>query len=99
MDACAAFPACHDALTALANRLGLRSKREEILQAATRAGTSIAVLLIALDRFKHVKDTLGHDAGDELLVEIARRLRDTVRHPTAVEAAVVFWSQADPDVR
>jgi diguanylate cyclase (GGDEF)-like protein/PAS domain S-box-containing protein len=73
------FLAYHDALTGLANRLGLRSKLEEMLQASIRTGTSLAVLLIDLDRFKYVNDTLGHDVGDELLVEIARRLTDTVR--------------------
>ncbi|MDB6045742.1 MAG: domain S-box protein [Gammaproteobacteria bacterium] len=73
------FLAYHDALTGLANRLGLRSKLEEMLQTSIQTGTSLAVLLIDLDRFKYVNDTLGHDVGDELLVEIARRLTDTVR--------------------
>jgi len=73
------FLAYHDGLTGLENRLGLRSKLDDMLQAATRRGSSLAVLMIDLDRFKHVNDTLGHDVGDELLVEIARRLRSTVR--------------------
>ena len=73
------FLAYHDGLTGLENRLGLRSKLDEMLQAAIRHGGSLAVLMIDLDRFKHVNDTLGHDVGDELLVEIARRLRSTVR--------------------
>ena len=74
-----AFLAYHDGLTGLENRLGLRSKLDDMLQAAARRGGSLAVALIDLDRFKHVNDTLGHDVGDELLVEIARRLRATVR--------------------
>ena len=73
------FLAYHDGLTGLENRLGLRSKLDEMLQASARRSGSLAVLMIDLDRFKHVNDTLGHDAGDELLVEIARRLRSTVR--------------------
>ena len=73
------FLAYHDALTGLENRLGLRSKLDEMLQVAGRRCGSIAVLMIDLDRFKYVNDTLGHDVGDELLVEVARRLKDTVR--------------------
>ncbi|MDB6008458.1 MAG: hypothetical protein JWL65_708 [Gammaproteobacteria bacterium] len=73
------FLAYHDALTGLENRLGLRSKLDEMLQASYRTSVSLAVLMIDLDRFKYVNDTLGHDVGDELLVEIARRLRSTVR--------------------
>ena len=73
------FLAYHDGLTGLENRLGLRSKLDEMLQASYRTSVSLAVLMIDLDRFKYVNDTLGHDVGDELLVEIARRLRSTVR--------------------
>ena len=73
------FLAYHDGLTGLVNRLGLRSKLDEMLHASYRANVSLAVLMIDLDRFKYVNDTLGHDVGDELLVEIARRLRSTVR--------------------
>jgi diguanylate cyclase (GGDEF)-like protein/PAS domain S-box-containing protein len=73
------FLAYHDGLTGLSNRLGLRSKLDEMLQHSSPLGTSLAVMLIDLDRFKHVNDTLGHDVGDELLVEVARRLRASVR--------------------
>jgi diguanylate cyclase (GGDEF)-like protein/PAS domain S-box-containing protein len=73
------FLAYHDGLTGLENRLGLRSKLDEMLLRSRRSGTSLALLMIDLDRFKHVNDNLGHDVGDELLVEIARRLRSTVR--------------------
>jgi diguanylate cyclase (GGDEF)-like protein/PAS domain S-box-containing protein len=73
------FLAYHDGLTGLENRLGLRSKLDEMLQASYRTNVSLAVLMIDLDRFKYVNDTLGHDVCDELLVEIARRLRSTVR--------------------
>jgi diguanylate cyclase (GGDEF)-like protein/PAS domain S-box-containing protein len=73
------FLAYHDGLTGLENRLGLRSKLDEMLLSATSKGNSLAVLMIDLDRFKHVNDTLGHDVGDDLLVEVARRLRSSVR--------------------
>jgi diguanylate cyclase (GGDEF)-like protein/PAS domain S-box-containing protein len=73
------FLAYHDALTGLENRLGLRSKLDEMLQVAGRRCGALAVLMIDLDRFKYVNDTLGHDVGDELLVEVGRRLKDTVR--------------------
>jgi len=73
------FLAYHDALTSLENRLGLRTKLDEMLQVAGRGCGTLAVLMIDLDRFKYVNDTLGHDVGDELLVEVGRRLKDTVR--------------------
>ncbi len=73
------FLAYHDPLTGLENRLGLRSKLDEMLQSAGRRQAALAVLMIDLDRFKYVNDTLGHDVGDELLVEVGRRLKNTVR--------------------
>lgn len=68
--------ASHDALTGLSNRVALN---ENLASALRDAGddTHVAVLLIDLDRFKEVNDSLGHDAGDELLREIARRLVET----------------------
>jgi diguanylate cyclase (GGDEF)-like protein len=63
----------HDALTGLSNREALHENVNAALQ--TRAeGEHVAVLLIDLDRFKEVNDSLGHDAGDELLCELARKL-------------------------
>ena len=78
------FLAYHDPLTSLDNRLGLRSKLEELLRASMRSNVLTAVVLIDLDRFKHVNDTLGHDVGDELLIEVARRLTLTVRDADVV---------------
>lgn len=68
-----------DALTGLPNRALLTNRLEHTLKVATRERTSFAVALIDLDRFKWVNDTLGHDAGDMLLKEVARRLKATVR--------------------
>ncbi len=83
-----------DALTGLPNRRQLIWRTERALDHARRLGHQAAMLLIDLDRFKVINDTLGHAAGDELLVEVARRLRGCVRHSdqvmdTALETAGV----------
>ncbi len=68
-----AFAAAHDPLTGLANRRFLLERTEQVL--ARRAGDGInALLLIDLNHFKEVNDTLGHTAGDQVLTEVARRL-------------------------
>ncbi len=68
-----------DALTGLPNRAQLNRELLRILTDAARSASQSAVLFIDLDRFKRVNDTQGHGAGDEVLCEIARRLRDCVR--------------------
>jgi diguanylate cyclase (GGDEF)-like protein len=67
--------ALHDALTGLPNRTLLQRRAERAL----RGDALGAILLIDLDRFKEVNDTLGHDHGDELLIEVAGRLRAALR--------------------
>ena len=73
-----------DSLTGLPNRNQLIERAERALEAARRMGHQVGLLLIDLDRFKVINDTLGHGAGDELLIEVARRLRSCVRHSDQV---------------
>lgn len=69
----------HDSLTGLLNRVSLREGLELALAAATTEQQALAVIFIDIDRFKSINDSLGHGAGDKLLVEVARRLRTCVR--------------------
>jgi len=68
-----------DALTGLANRMTFGDHLRQAFAAAQRGSRSFAVLYLDLDRFKEVNDTLGHHAGDRLLQEVSRRLRDVTR--------------------
>jgi len=73
-----------DSLTGLPNRRQLISRAERAIEQAKRMNHQVGLLLIDLDRFKVINDTLGHGAGDELLMEVARRLRSCVRHSDQV---------------
>jgi len=74
-----AHRAVHDALTGLPNRVLFLDRLELALARARRNATKIAVLFCDVDDFKRVNDSLGHDAGDQLLVALTPRLRDAVR--------------------
>jgi len=69
----------YDMLTQLPNRMLFHDRLKQALIKATRHQTWLAVMLLDLDRFKEVNDQLGHDTGDLLLQQVARRLKDTVR--------------------
>ena len=74
-----AFMAQHDGLTGLPNRKLLRQRMDEILLHTRRSAEKVAVLVLGLDNFKAVNDTLGHGIGDKLLRGVAKRLRSTLR--------------------
>jgi diguanylate cyclase (GGDEF)-like protein/PAS domain S-box-containing protein len=74
-----AHQATHDPLTGLPNRTLLRDRLGQAVAHLERGGRSVAVLLLDLDRFKVVNDSLGHAAGDEILVSVAERLLAAVR--------------------
>ncbi len=73
------FMARHDGLTGLPNREFLSERMEQELAHARRDGSQLALLFIDLDRFENINDSLGHDAGDQLLCQVAGRLKSSVR--------------------
>ena len=77
--ASARYDALHCPLTGLPNRSLLRQRLEELLAESRPAGTQVSLMFLDLDGFKRVNDSLGHDAGDQLLVSVAERLRAVVR--------------------
>ena len=69
----------HDPLTGLPNRLLFLDRLGQSIARCVRTGTSVGVAFLDLDRFKNVNDSLGHDAGDELLVAVARKIESMIR--------------------
>lgn len=69
----------YDGLTGLPNRNLLMGRLEKAIAQADRRGSKTGLMFIDLDRFKQVNDTLGHDAGDELLRQVARRMGEVIR--------------------
>ena len=94
--------ATHDPLTGLANRAALLDEITRALSAGRRSGRATAVLMLDLDRFKDVNDTLGHAAGDDLLVVATSRIEDVVRagdlvaRPGGDEFVIVMRDLHDP---
>ena len=74
----------HDPLTGLPNRLLFRDRFAQAISKAERNRSGVAVLFLDLDRFKSINDTLGHDVGDALLVEVAARLQRQCRQSDTV---------------
>ena len=69
----------HDALTGLANRAEFNARLDEASKRLKRSGGAVTVMMLDLDEFKAVNDTLGHPAGDQLLVQVGSRLQSTIR--------------------
>ncbi|MCP4597527.1 EAL domain-containing protein [Neptuniibacter sp.] len=69
----------HDVLTGLPNRLMLMEQLQHTIHKSERSGERFALLFMDLDRFKNVNDSLGHAAGDKLLIEVSKRLSASVR--------------------
>ena len=92
----------YDRLTGLANRELFRDRLHQAMTRAERSGQVIALLFLDLDRFKAVNDTLGHLAGDELLIEVAGRLKKSVRRSDTIarlggdEFTVILEGLEDP---
>lgn len=91
-----------DALTGLANRATLIERLHQTFAAARRGAAAFAVFYLDLDHFKRINDTLGHPVGDLLLLEVARRIRFTVRENDVVarlggdEFAILQLDVSDP---
>ena len=78
------YLASYDSLTGLPNRTLLMDRIQHGIDQAKRAKKSLALCFIDLDKFKQVNDSLGHDVGDQLLQEVAKRLRNTLRETDTI---------------
>ncbi|GAB2973611.1 putative bifunctional diguanylate cyclase/phosphodiesterase [Nocardioides montaniterrae] len=91
----------HDQLTGLPNRTGLLEHLDTLITRTDRRGAGFTLLLLDLDHFSRINDTLGHDSGDDLLLVVAERLRSCVRATDLTarlggdEFAIAFEGQAD----
>lgn len=94
--------ALEDSLTGLPNRSAFRDRLSDALANAERTGRLVGVMMLDLDHFKNVNDTLGHQAGDTLLSQVAERLTDCVRATDTVarlggdEFAIIVTNTTEP---
>ncbi len=96
--------AFYDSLTGLPNRSLLRDRVQRVLTHGTRSNNHGAILFIDLDNFKALNDTKGHNIGDLLLIEVAKRLRDCVRNSDTVarqggDEFVIVLEELNDDAR
>ena len=98
------YMATHDALTGLPNRLLLEDRISRAIVHSDRHGHTFAVMLLDLDRFKLINDAVGHRAGDDLLKEVALRLKGVVREVDTVarlggdEFVLIIVPSPEPDL-
>ncbi len=97
--------ALHDTLTSLPNRTLMRDRMQVAMHIADRQQSELALLILDLNRFKEINDTLGHHCGDLMLIEIAKRLEQGVRKSDSVarfggdEFAVILNNVQTEDVK
>lgn len=93
----------HDHLTGLNNRFSLQQRLEQAIVQARRNSSQLALMFIDMDNFKVINDTLGHQIGDALLIEVAARLGDAIRESDIVariggDEFVVIYTSIDSDI-
>lgn len=91
----ATYLAYHDTVTQLPNRLMFREYLDKVIAMAKRNGTTLGILFLDLDNFKHVNDTIGHDGGDSLIKEVANRLSGCLRQSDYIAVADAADDEAD----